>query len=74
VTTKTTTRLGRERIPGRTILSAIGDDESYPVLCPAPHDHRGLPHPRILLDVDDDGDASCHVCGLTIAGALPALP
>jgi uncharacterized Zn-finger protein len=70
--TTTTAPLGRERIPGRTILAAIGAEESYPILCPVAQGPDGFPHGRILLDVDDNGAASCHVCGLTIPDVLEA--
>jgi hypothetical protein len=65
----TSTRLGRERIPGRTILAAIGEEESYPILCPG----FECGTEGRMLDVSDQGDASCPACDLTIAGILPDL-
>jgi hypothetical protein len=72
--TATAAPLGRERIPGATVLAAIGPDESYPVPCP--RCIAGHPDGRTfrVLDVDDEGTAACRLCGLTLPGVLPALP
>lgn len=69
--------LGRERIPGRpgeggrTIVSAIGDDDAHPLPCPRcaapPPDGLGT---RSLLDADDHGTASCRACGLVLPRLL----
>lgn len=67
--------LGRERIVGRTILSAIPlydhDTEpmldSLPIACPK----HGVA--RHLLDVDNAGNATCAECGLILADAAPPI-
>jgi hypothetical protein len=68
--------LGRERIPCRTIVSAIGDEEAYPVRCPrcaAALLRLGASERPAFLDVDDDGTATCATCGLSIPGLLAPL-
>jgi hypothetical protein len=68
-------RLGRERIPGRTVLSAIPADteplttDSLPMLCPGFECGTG----GRMLDVDDQGTARCAACDLTLTGVLPPV-
>ena len=71
--------LGRERIPGwpdeggRTILSAIGDLSTHPVLCPRCARTAEPGDRPAYLDVDDPGDAYCPRCALTLPGILDAV-
>ena len=72
--------LGREVIPGgrpgegpRTIAVAIGEAEAYPVRCPRCTDafvRQVAMETPALLAVDEDGTASCPVCGLSMPELL----
>lgn len=74
--------LGRERIPERVVLAVDVpvDRESYVVPCPRcfagaryAGDLEAYSRVRVL-DVDEDGRASCPECRLTIGDLLEALP